>query len=578
LLVGPIFARELLITPRRPRHYILRGAFAGLLFVLMWTAWQAIIGFQQTQGVADQSQFNSLLFQLLTFTQLTLVLFGACLYGASSIAYEKDRRTFVLLLVTRLRDAEIIVDKFLCAQLHVVSVLLAALPVITLTTILGGVDFSQVALAYATTLGAALVGGATGVLLATWRERTFQSVALTILAVTLSILVVEILLGIAPDAVIDGVAMSDWAACLSPFRALANVETDVRIAGALHPCVVYFLITAILSALYLGIATVKLRAWNPRGEPIQQPEELVEDMEHPELGRHPRHRTVTDNPVLWREIKTRAYGHRPVVVKAGYVVLFALIGWALFQSPPSPTDPRLALRLAQFVIPLSIISLLLHNTQAVTAITSERDLRSLDLLLVTDITPQEFIYGKLAGIAFNAKEMIAAPVLLLLACGLMGWAGPLALVYAIGSFLTFAAFSAVLGIHSALRYESSRVAIANSLGTMFLLFVGMLVCLFLILVSGRFEAQWSCFILFIVIGSIGMWVSLRANAPSNAIGLTAAVAPFATFYCIIAFLMGDRTAPFLVGVGAYGFAVVAMLIPLLSEFDVAMGRTTAGEG
>jgi hypothetical protein len=28
--------------------------------------------------------------------------------------------------------------------------------------------------------------------------------------------------------------------------------------------------------------------------------------------------------------------------------------------------------------------------------------------------------------------------------------------------------------------------------------------------------------------------------------------------------------------GAFGFALAAMLVPLLSEFDVALGRTTAG--
>jgi hypothetical protein len=117
------------------------------------------------------------------------------------------------------------------------------------------------------------------------------------------------------------------------------------------------------------------------------------------------------------------------------------------------------------------------------------------------------------------------------------------------------------------------VSLANSMGTMFLLFVGIFVCLFLVLVSGRFDFQWGSFILFIVLGSIGLWISLSANAPSNAIGLAASLMPISTFYCLIAFVVGDRTAPFLVGAGVYGFAVAALLVPLLAEFDVATGRT-----
>ena len=34
--------------------------------------------------------------------------------------------------------------------------------------------------------------------------------------------------------------------------------------------------------------------------------------------------------------------------------------------------------------------------------------------------------------------------------------------------------------------------------------------------------------------------------------------------------------PFLVTGGTFGFTVAAMLVPLLSEFDVALGRTTGG--
>jgi hypothetical protein len=35
--------------------------------------------------------------------------------------------------------------------------------------------------------------------------------------------------------------------------------------------------------------------------------------------------------------------------------------------------------------------------------------------------------------------------------------------------------------------------------------------------------------------------------------------------------------PFLVVGGAFGFTIAAMLVPLLSEFDVALGRTKGNE-
>ena len=42
---------------------------------------------------------------------------------------------------------------------------------------------------------------------------------------------------------------------------------------------------------------------------------------------------------------------------------------------------------------------------------------------------------------------------------------------------------------------------------------------------------------------------------------------------ITSYLLRDYDRVFLVTVGAYGFAVAAMMVPALSEFDVALGRT-----
>ena len=69
---------------------------------------------------------------------------------------------------------------------------------------------------------------------------------------------------------------------------------------------------------------------------------------------------------------------------------------------------------AAALIPLLLLSLVLVNAQAVTSMTSERDVKALDLLLVTDLTPKEIVFGKLGGVFYNTKEMVLLPMLL---CG-----------------------------------------------------------------------------------------------------------------------------------------------------------------
>ena len=199
---------------------------------------------------------------------------------------------------------------------------------------------------------------------------------------------------------------------------------------------------------------------------------------------------------------------------------------------------------------------------------------------MTELSPKEFIYGKLYGVLYNSKEMIVLPVLDGDRDGRDGDAlrrKPRLLPASISCCLCH--FSAMLGLHSAITYTSSRTAVANSLGTIFFLMVGILLCSFLIALSDReFGRQLLSFMIFIGAGSVALFGSLGAKNPSNAIALVALLTPFWTFYCIISLVNGDLMAAFLVSAGIYGFAILAMLVPAVGDFDIALGRTSAIQG
>jgi hypothetical protein len=159
-----------------------------------------------------------------------------------------------------------------------------------------------------------------------------------------------------------------------------------------------------------------------------------------------------------------------------------------------------------------------------------------------------------------------------------------ALVCVLGGVLVVLGFATVLGIHVALRTGNSRLAVANTLGTVFFLSVGTLTCIALILINGRYEYQLTSFALFILAGVGGLWWVLNGERPSAALTLASWLCPVAVIYTVMNILVarpgteesGDPLIPFLVIAGAFGFTVAAMLVPLISEFDVALGRTTGG--
>ena len=413
-MLGPIFVREWLTVPRRARHYMVRAAYLGMLWVLGLTAWQVTVGWNQTATLGDNARFGLLLFQLFTVWQLILLPFFAGLSAASAVSQEKDRRTFVLLLLTDLRAYEIVLGKLLGSLLQIALLLIGMIPVLGFMTLLGGVAPEQVTQAILVLASTALAAGAVGNLIALWREKTFQSLALTVLIIVLYVCVVRALSAIVPwlagllSVKWSGMHITNWQTWLDPLSALESVLDPVSHgSSALAPAYGFALAMLLLSALLSTLGILRLRVWNPSGEPIMQ-RERPEDLD--EKDRAKAHaapglaRVVWANPILWREIWTRAYGRRPLLVKLAYAVVLALICyyalapvWEAGSAAPFRNQGVIP-QAAKGLVPVAVLSLLLVSAQAVTAITSERDGGALDLLLVTDLTPKEFIFGKLWGI------------------------------------------------------------------------------------------------------------------------------------------------------------------------------------
>jgi ABC-type transport system involved in multi-copper enzyme maturation permease subunit len=599
LLVGPVFTREVVTVPRRPRLYVARTAYVAALLVLMATAWLILAGTQVVRNVGDLARFGAILFQILAPLQLALAILFSALLSASAVSQEKDRKTLILLLLTNLSNSELVLGKLLASLLNVLAMLAAALPLFMLSALLGGVSFDQIGRAFAVTLASALVAGSLGSTLALWREKTFQTLALTALLLVFWLAFWEIVAAGAFGPGWLGVSSATWAACFSPWEAiLAATQPTMQAEPALgwlrSPVYAYLLVAAAGATLLNAVAVALVRVWNPSRELQPRSREANEresiwnaegDLSAaasqgaaPTRSVHDapgKTRTVWDNPILWRELRTWAYGRKVLVIRAAYLLLFAAAAVVLHNIVSAEAvEARTIIPLAaRPLIPLFVLSWVLVNALAVTSITTERDGRALDLLLVTDLSPQEIIFGKLGGVFYNTKEMILLPMLL---CVYLWYAGGLSgenLFYVLGGLLVMDGFAAMLGVHAGMIHANSRSAIGVSVGTLLFLFIGIATCMRLMIAfSGSFQGQLQPFLAFMLGGGVGLYVALGTRNPSPAIGLASFGAPIATFYIITSFILGHPLAVFFVTVATYGFATAAMLVPALYEFDVATGR------
>lgn len=595
-MFGPILAREWLVAPRKIRFYAQRVVFVLALFSLVCTAWALLAGIQQVRNTGDLSRFGALVFQIVAPLELIITMFLAAVSAASNVSQEKDRRTLILLLLTRLTSTQIVLGKLTSCLVGIFGLILAALPLLLLIALLGGVSTSQVFLATTVIVVTTFWSGALANLVAFWREKTFQTLAITLLAIVGWLAFCE---AIAAGA-IWGFAPR-WADLLSPVRALWEVcqpiTTDswIPLPGGIPAA--YSLLGALAGVLFAGIAVARLRAWNPSQQVRPQAPDQDEDyaaspetVAATEAAEGKKQKTwkvraprkMWNNPVLWREMCTWAYGRKLLFIRLGYFALFAAaiagVYWAVSSGEAlkySRLEEELIPVTARILTPFFAMSFVMINALAVNSITNERDGQALDLLLATQITPPQFLMGKLFGVLYVTKEMVILPIVLVVYLWTQGGLSTENLVFLIGGLIVMDVFSATLGIHSGMIYSQSRTAIGTSLGTLFFLFLGVATCMMIMMsFRGSFARQLPPFLAIILGGGTGLYVAMGSRNPSPAIGLAAFGLPFLTFFAITSFILRNQELTvFSVIVAAYGFATLAMLVPALSEFDFAMGKS-----
>lgn len=553
-MFGSIFTRTLAVVPERGKTYVSRSVYAALFLSISATAWLLITGSEQIRNVGDFSRFGARLFSILSVLFLTVSAFQSAIFCASSVSEEKDRKTLDLLLLTSLSSCELTVGKLSSSLVYILSSTLAPFPVLASCAVFGGVSAGQTVRVLLATVSSSILSGVIGSAIAFRSEKTFLTLSLTLL--TLS------------TWLIAGETAPYWGSipsiAISPYSAVV-AASDPAGTESLVP---FYLFCAVCSVLIYVPVIIRVRVWNPP-RVVKAPRAASSSSEPTSV--HAENfvsRPVWDNPILWREVRTAGYGRRLFLFRIGYLIIALLCLYTILSGSVSTFGGTL-----YFIAPLALLSLALITAQSVTSISTERDGKALDLLLSSDLRPSEFVWGKLLGAFWNAKEAVLSPPILTLVVWYAGFLPGEYAFYLIVDYLILALFSVTLGLHSGMIYANSRQSIGVSLGVLFFLFVGVAVCLRMALTfSGSFQAQFQPFLALIIGGGAGLYVALGIRNPSSAIALASFGTPCATFYALTAALMNYTFGVFFVVAIAYGFAVAAMLVPAIYEFDIVSSR------
>jgi ABC-type transport system involved in multi-copper enzyme maturation permease subunit len=172
----PIVERELRVASRRASTYWLRF-FAALVILAVWIV--LLVG---TRPMSP-AQLSQHIVTMLGSLTLGFCMLAGVFLTSDSVSSEKRDGTLGLLFLTDLRGFDIVLGKLVANSMHAFFGLLAAMPVLGLSLMMGGVtgaEFARFVLVFVVTLFASLTAG---ILISTLSHHAMRATAVTFLVV-----------------------------------------------------------------------------------------------------------------------------------------------------------------------------------------------------------------------------------------------------------------------------------------------------------------------------------------------------------------------------------------------------------
>lgn len=204
---NPIILKELRYRMRSWRGLVDLGFYTLLLSIVGIIAYGSLSsanrGYYPYYAYYGSSAYTNTRSQELGTNYFTAIvvaqLFLACIlapgFSAGTIAGEKERQTYDVLLVTLLRPRDIVFGKLFASLAYLLLVIVAGIPVASVAFLMGGVSFDQLCMALVVMIIASLMVGSVGIfwssLMRTSREAnryTFWSILVLLFGVPLAIL------------------------------------------------------------------------------------------------------------------------------------------------------------------------------------------------------------------------------------------------------------------------------------------------------------------------------------------------------------------------------------------------------
>ena len=411
-LTGPIFEKELRVSSRRSRNYVLRSLYLFFLMILLGLVWTQVFerGGSALYTASRMAEAGKTVIMYTVWFQFCVTQVFAVIMLSTSISDEIHNRTLGLLMTTPINSFQIVMGKLLSKLLQLILLLAISLPLLAIVRVFGGVPWGYVVSSLCITLTTVISFGSLSLLFSIFTRRAYIVIIVTFIALFLILAVLPYLTG-----VLWFVATEHWPGktltaaifCHNPYLAMFSNSMMMLGRGTggvpssywpLHCGVVSCLSALVLLLSVVSVRRVALRQATGQSGIFLRKRRPRKSADRASTGRHGRPAPairVVGPPVLWKELKSATLGRRKGTARLAVAACLIVI----FGSYYLCSHLEVLKDITHFVYTFIYLGLgmLFSIVIPSTCISSEKESRCWPLLLTTTLNDREILFGKFVG-------------------------------------------------------------------------------------------------------------------------------------------------------------------------------------
>lgn len=413
-LTGPIFEKELRVSSRRARNYILRFAYLIFLTTFLVLIWLNAVDYGAAGlfTVSRMARAGKTIISSTVWFQFCVTQIVAVIMLSSSISEEIYNRTLGLLMTTPISSFQIVMGKLLSKLLQLILLLAISMPLLAIVRIFGGVPWDYIVSSLCITFTSTLFVGSLSLFFSIFTRRAYVSIILTCLALGILFLGIPYLV-----AIVHLTCSGDWPGTLltrvlfydNPVMVLIFNTQRMMTPGVAcgFPAFYWPLHCGIMlggSFLILSVSVIMVRkvalSQAVGGRHIffrwRRTTESVKPARSERVREQGRIRRVTGAPVIWKEFRLPLLGRRKALMLAAIIIgiIGLIISYAALGANNDLDDQDVHI---VYAIIFLGIGTLFGIVFPATSITSEKEDRSWPLLLATTLDEKQILFGKFVG-------------------------------------------------------------------------------------------------------------------------------------------------------------------------------------